>query len=218
MRAVMGILEPSDGAMTWDGHPLNADDRRTFGYMPEERGLYPQMRLLDQVAYFARLHGLTQTAAVAAAGTWLERLGLREREHDKVVVLSHGNQQRAQLAVALVHGPPQLILDEPFAGLDPEAVDSLSGILRGLATGTLVELRARVPAHQRVRVNGTYEWAAHLPGVHVEHKSEDGIFLRVDPGTDSQSILRAAQAAGAVDHFAFESGTLTDLYRQLVVS
>jgi ABC-2 type transport system ATP-binding protein len=134
MCAVMGILELSDGVMTWDGHPLDTDERRTFGYMPEERGLYPQMRLLDQVAYFARLHGLTQTAAVAAVGTWLERLGLREREHDKVLGLSHGNQQRAQLAVALVHGPPQLILDEPLTGLDPEAVDSLSGILRGLAT------------------------------------------------------------------------------------
>ena len=129
MRAVMGILAPDRGTVTWDGQPIGDRDRLRFGYMPEERGLYPQMRLLDQVAYFARLHGLDPAAAVDSARRWLDRLRLGERAGEKLVALSHGNQQRVQLAVALVHDPELLVLDEPFAGLDPEAVDSLSEIL-----------------------------------------------------------------------------------------
>jgi ABC-2 type transport system ATP-binding protein len=126
MRSVMGIVQPDRGSITWDEDPVDGTDRLQFGYMPEERGLYAQMRLLDQVGYFARLHGLEAPAANAAARDWLVRLGLGERTGDKLIALSHGNQQRVQLAVALVHDPALLILDEPFAGLDPEAVESLS--------------------------------------------------------------------------------------------
>jgi ABC-2 type transport system ATP-binding protein len=129
MRAVMGILAPDRGTVTWDGLPVGSQARLRFGYMPEERGLYPQMRLLDQVAYFARLHGLDSATAVDCGRRWLDRLGLGERAGEKLVALSHGNQQRVQLAVALIHDPQLLILDEPFAGLDPEAVDSLSEVL-----------------------------------------------------------------------------------------
>ena len=139
MRAVMGILAPDRGTVAWAGHAVGEVDRLRFGYMPEERGLYPQMRLLDQVAYFARLHGLDPAAATVAGRRWLERLGLGERVHEKLIALSHGNQQRVQLAVALVHGPELLVLDEPFAGLDPEAVDSLSQVLlEQAAAGTAV--------------------------------------------------------------------------------
>ncbi len=129
MRAVMGILAPDRGTVTWDGQPVGNRARLRFGYMPEERGLYPQMRLLDQVAYFARLHGLDSATAVDCGRRWLDRLGLGERAGEKLIALSHGNQQRVQLAVALVHDPELLVLDEPFAGLDPEAVDSLSEVL-----------------------------------------------------------------------------------------
>ncbi len=139
MRAVMGIIAPDRGEVEWCAHPVGDKDRVRFGYMPEERGLYPQMRLLDQVAYFARLHGLDEDAAADAARRWLERLGLGERTADKLVALSHGNQQRVQFAVALVHEPELLVLDEPFAGLDPEAVDSLSEVLfEEAAAGTAV--------------------------------------------------------------------------------
>jgi ABC-2 type transport system ATP-binding protein len=139
MRAVMGIMQPLGGSITWSGHAVGLPDRLRFGYMPEERGLYPQMRVLDQVAYFARLHGVELPAARSEAQRWLTRLGLEGRELDRVVALSHGNQQRVQLAVALVYKPELLVLDEPFAGLDPSAVDSLSEVLRAeTSRGTAV--------------------------------------------------------------------------------
>jgi ABC-2 type transport system ATP-binding protein len=139
MRAVMGIMQPLGGSITWSGHAVGLPDRLRFGYMPEERGLYPQMRVLDQVAYFARLHGVELPAARSEAQRWLTRLGLEGRELERVVALSHGNQQRVQLAVALVYQPELLVLDEPFAGLDPSAVDSLSEVLRAeTSRGTAV--------------------------------------------------------------------------------
>ncbi len=139
MRAVMGILSPDAGTLTWDGTPIDRIDRDRFGYMPEERGLYPQMRLLDQIAYFGTLRGLSHADAHAKAGEWIERLGLAGREADKITALSHGNQQRAQLAVTLVHDPDLLVLDEPFSGLDPAGVDELGRTLaRRAEAGTAV--------------------------------------------------------------------------------
>lgn len=133
MRAVMGIVRPSGGEIRWEGHPVGQADRLRFGYMPEERGLYPQMPVVDQLVYFARLHGQDKVTAREQARHWVERLGLGPRRHERVIALSHGNQQRVQLAVALVSDPELLVLDEPFAGLDPAAVDTLSGILRDRA-------------------------------------------------------------------------------------
>ena len=98
--------------------------------MPEERGLYPKMRAGDQLEYFAVLHGRTHAQARSAAKAWLERLGLGDRANAKVEELSQGNQQRVQLAAALVHRPDLLVLDEPFAGLDPIVTDLLAGVLR----------------------------------------------------------------------------------------
>jgi ABC-2 type transport system ATP-binding protein len=114
----------------WDGRQVGLEDRLRFGYMPEERGLYPRMPVAEQVAYFGRLHGMDADQAHAAALAWLERLGLAERASARLEELSHGNQQRAQLAAALVHEPELLVLDEPFAGLDPVAVQTLAEVLR----------------------------------------------------------------------------------------
>jgi ABC-2 type transport system ATP-binding protein len=133
MRAVFGLVEVDSGEVLWRGKPVRLEERLRFGYMPEERGLYPRMRVREQLEYFGRLHGLDAHAARAAARRWLERLGLAERGEAKLEELSHGNQQRAQLAAALVHAPELLVLDEPFAGLDPIAVRVLAEVLRGEA-------------------------------------------------------------------------------------
>jgi ABC-2 type transport system ATP-binding protein len=130
MRAIFGLVEPDAGQVVWDGRPVQLQDRLRFGYMPEERGLYPRMPVAQQVAYFGRLHGMDADRAHAAASEWLERLGLAERATAKLEELSHGNQQRAQLAAALAHEPELLVLDEPFAGLDPVAVQTLAEVLR----------------------------------------------------------------------------------------
>lgn len=249
MRTIMGIGSPERGSVSWKGHLVGEADRLRFGYMPEERGLYPQMPLTNQVEYFARLHGLDSDTSTRVAGDWLTRLGLGNQAQEKLIALSHGNQQRVQLAVALVHSPDLLVLDEPFSGLDPEAVDSLSEILqeqtkngaailfsshqlelvericnrvvileRGnvLASGTLHDLRERLPAQLRVKVEGSKTWTDQLKGVSVIRADENGSLLLVEPDTDVQTILRTAQAAGPVEHFAFESAGLIDLYRELL--
>ncbi|MCL1869260.1 MAG: ATP-binding cassette domain-containing protein [Promicromonosporaceae bacterium] len=130
MRIVLGVLAADDGEVRWAGRPITLDDRRRIGYMPEERGLYPKMKVGQQLEYLARLHGLTAAAATAATKRWTETLGVAERLGDEVQKLSLGNQQRVQLAAALVHEPDVLVLDEPFSGLDPVAVDVMSGVLR----------------------------------------------------------------------------------------
>jgi ABC-2 type transport system ATP-binding protein len=129
MRAVFGLVALDRGEVSWDGRPVSALERLRFGYMPEERGLYPRMRALDQLVYFARLHGVGRAAAEARGEAVLDRLGLGGRAHASVEQLSHGNQQRVQLAAALVHEPSLLVLDEPFAGLDPLAVEDMTAVL-----------------------------------------------------------------------------------------
>jgi len=139
MRAIFGLVDPDGGRLLWDGRPITLKERLRFGYMPEERGLYPRMPVGEQVAYFGRLHGMDADGARTAAEAWLERLGLAERATARLEELSHGNQQRAQLAAALVHEPELLVLDEPFAGLDPVAVQTLAALLRSEAErGTAV--------------------------------------------------------------------------------
>lgn len=129
MRAVFDLTAVDAGEVRWDGRPLDHERRRQFGYLPEERGLYPSMRVIDQLQYLGRLHGLGKADARSRAQEWLDRLGLGDRSASNLEDLSLGNQQRVQLIGALVHRPDVLVLDEPFSGLDPVAVDSLSRVL-----------------------------------------------------------------------------------------
>jgi ABC-2 type transport system ATP-binding protein len=133
MRAVFGLTALSAGTVRWNGAPVTTSDRRRFGYLPEERGLYPGMLVGEQLEYLGRLHGLTPAAAAAAAAGWLERLGIADRAWSKVESLSLGNQQRVQLASALVHSPDLLVLDEPLSGLDPAGIDAVGAVLASQA-------------------------------------------------------------------------------------
>lgn len=133
MRIILGVLAADTGEVTLDGRPLTRPIRQRFGYMPEERGLYPTMTVHDQVVYLGRLHGLSSADAERRTTQLLERLGLGERAGEKLEKLSLGNQQRAQVAAALVHDPEVLVLDEPFSGLDPLAVEVMVDVLRDRA-------------------------------------------------------------------------------------
>jgi ABC-2 type transport system ATP-binding protein len=129
MRAIFGLTDLEAGVVLWDGTPVDQAARRRFGYMPEERGLYPGMRVGEQVEYLGRLHGLSTADAAHATQTWLERLEIADRRDSKVETLSHGNQQRVQLAAALLHQPELLVLDEPLSGLDPSGIDAIGRVL-----------------------------------------------------------------------------------------
>ena len=129
MRIILGVLAPHGGTVTVDGAPVVGVQRARFGYMPEERGLYPKMQLVEHLTYLARLHGFDKQGATQRAEALVERLGLAPRAKDPVENLSLGNQQRAQVAAALVHDPEILVLDEPFSGLDPMAVEVVQGVL-----------------------------------------------------------------------------------------
>jgi len=135
MRAVFGLVALDAGQVRWKGEPVTAAKRRHFGYMPEERGLYPGMVVADQVEYLARLHGVAPDRARASALRWLDRMGVGDRADSKVEALSLGNQQRVQLAAALAHEPELVVLDEPLSGLDPVGVDTVSGVLAEQAAG-----------------------------------------------------------------------------------
>jgi ABC-2 type transport system ATP-binding protein len=117
----------------WQGVPVSAEERARFGYMPEERGLYPRMRVRDQLVYIGQLCGRGAKDVARSVDGWLERLGLAGRAADRLDALSHGNQQRVQLIAALVNDPDLLVLDEPFAGLDPIAMDAMGGLLSDVA-------------------------------------------------------------------------------------
>jgi ABC-2 type transport system ATP-binding protein len=130
MRILFGVLAPDSGTVEWNGRPATDADRRSWGYMPQERGLYRDMRVLDLLVWIARLHGLDRKAGETRSLRLLEQLDLDARANDKISNLSGGMAQRIQLAAAMVHGPELLVLDEPFAGLDPVAVSFLSDVIR----------------------------------------------------------------------------------------
>jgi ABC-2 type transport system ATP-binding protein len=130
MRIVFGVLDPEAGTVEWRGRPVTIDDRHRWGYMPQERGLYREMRVHDHLVWLARLYGLDRRDAAERADDLLGRLGLADRSRDAIRDLSGGMSQRVQLAAAMVHRPELLVLDEPFAGLDPTAVEFLSNVIR----------------------------------------------------------------------------------------
>jgi len=251
MRAVFGLTDLDAGTVRWNGALVGPAERRRFGYMPEERGLYPGMLVGEQLVYLGRLHGMSATDAAAAARAWMERLGLADTERAKVESLSHGNQQRVQLAAALVHNPELLILDEPLTGLDPAGIDAIAGVLAGQArsgccvlfsshqldlvedlcdsvtiidhgrlvvTGKVDDLATSGPRRLVVRVDGDRDaaWARQLTGVSVSEVDRGAVRLVLDEPADSESVLKAAMAAGRVTEFVVERRRLSEVFREAV--
>ena len=251
MRAVFGLTDLDAGAVTWNGAPVGQAERRRFGYMPEERGLYPGMLVGEHIEYLARLHGMSPVEAARAARAWLERLGVGERADSRVDALSHGNQQRVQLAAALVHDPELVLLDEPLTGLDPTGIEAIGAILveqarvgkgvlfsshqldlvedlcesvtiidhgRLVVSGRVDDLANSGTRRLVVRVDGdrTGQWARHLPGVDISEAVGGTVRLMLDPSVDSDTVLRAAMAAGKVTEFTFERRRLSEVFREAV--
>ena len=198
MRVILGVLAADSGTITLDGAPLTAEQRTRFGYMPEERGLYPKMKVAEQIVYLGRLHGMSPSQARNNTEALLTRLGLGERMDDTLESLSLGNQQRAQIAAALVHDPEVLVLDEPFSGLDPIAVEVVLNVLKDFAaTGAPVLFSSHqldiverlcddlvVIADGEIRASGSREGlrAEHtLPRYELQVGGDAG-WLRDEPG------------------------------------
>ena len=218
MRIILGVLAPDAGTVTLEGRELGAGDRRRFGYMPEERGLYPKMRLEEQLVYLARLHGFGAAAAHRNAQALLERLGLAERAGEYIEKLSLGNQQRAQIAAALVHDPEVLVLDEPFSGLDPVAVDVVVQVLKDRAdagapvlfSSHQLDIVERLCDDLVIIAEGQIRAAGAREDLRAEHATlryelapaGDVGWLRSEPGidvveTDGSSVLFDAADEGA---------------------
>ncbi|HTX60184.1 MAG TPA: ATP-binding cassette domain-containing protein, partial [Verrucomicrobiae bacterium] len=141
MRAILGILAVDAGRIAWKGTAVDGRMRRRFGYLPEERGLYGRMSVIEQIDYFAQLHGLRGGEGKRRAREWIARLELEGYADRPCSELSKGNQQKVQIACAAVHAPELLVLDEPFSGLDPVNAEILLAILQGLkADGTTLVL------------------------------------------------------------------------------
>jgi ABC-2 type transport system ATP-binding protein len=219
MRIVLGVLDPDRGEVRFNGKPLDFEMRTRFGYMPEERGLYPKMQVRRQLVYLASLHGVREPEA--AVDRWIDRLGLSERANDRVEELSLGNQQRVQLAAALVHEPDLLVLDEPFSGLDPVGVDVLSGVLKEYAaTGVPVIFSS----HQLELVERLCEAVAIIKdGRLVATGSVDelrgtgnGAVHVVVEGAEPEAVRAAAETVGRVRELELERPTLAELFREAV--
>ena len=128
---ILGIIKKDSGEITWNGKAVTRGNVN-FGYLPEERGLYPKSTIYDQLVYFANLKGLDKRAADKAVKMWLDKLNLMEYINSPAETLSKGNQQQVQFITSMLHDPDLIVLDEPFSGLDPVNTEILSKIMKDL--------------------------------------------------------------------------------------
>ncbi|GLY46962.1 ABC transporter ATP-binding protein [Lentzea sp. NBRC 102530] len=246
MRIVLGVLAAHGGAVSWNGQELTPQSRPDFGYMPEERGLYPKMKVREQITWLARLHGVDRETAQRNTDALLEDLELTGRANDRLEELSLGNQQRVQIAAALVHDPAVLILDEPFSGLDPIAVETVLDVLRKRAAAGVPVLFS---SHQlaiverlcddvviiskgRIVANGSREdlRARHAGSRYEIVVAEDAGWVRDVPGAqileldgpravfeaEPQQVLRAALDRGEVRSFTPVVPTLDEIFKEVI--
>jgi ABC-2 type transport system ATP-binding protein len=242
MRIILGVLSADAGRVTLDGTTLAAGDRSSFGYMPEERGLYPKMKVAEQITYFGRLHGMSARDASASTAGLLERLELASRANDTVDSLSLGNQQRAQIAAALVHRPTVLVLDEPFSGLDPLGVDSVLTVLKDAAadgapvlfSSHQLDLVERLCDDLVIIANGEIRASGSRDELRAQHGRDryellvdadlswlrsvaggHALFETADPAI-AQDVLTRAISAGSVLTFAPQHPSLAQIFREVI--
>lgn len=248
MRIALGVLAADSGEVLMGDRPIDDDLRRRIGYMPEERGLYAKEKIGDQLRFFARLHGLSDKAARKNAEGLLEQLGLAERSDDKLEELSLGNQQRVQLAASLIHNPELLILDEPFSGLDPVAVNVMSDLLVERCNAGVPVLfsshqldlvqrlcdRVGIIAKGRMKAEGTVDelrtrgpivYEVRTPardwypqGTRLVEDFGEGVLLEAETTDLDQQILQAALAVGPVHSFSRRIPHLAELFQEVVES
>lgn len=248
MRIALGVLAADSGEVLMGDRPIDDDLRRRIGYMPEERGLYAKEKIGDQLRFFARLHGLSDKAAGKNADGLLEQLGLAERSDDKLEELSLGNQQRVQLAASLIHDPELLILDEPFSGLDPVAVNVMSDLLVERCSAGVPVLfsshqldlvqrlcdRVGIIAKGRMKAEGTVDelrtrgpivYEVRTPardwypqGTRLVEDFGEGVLLEAETTDLDQQILQAAMAVGPVHSFSRRIPHLAELFQEVVES
>lgn len=194
-RMILGLLDPSGGEISWEGKPLNYSTSHLVGYLPEERGLYPKLKVRDQIVYLARLRGMTKNEAQQELKFWLDRFRVPEYENKKVEELSKGNQQKIQFIAAVIHKPKLLILDEPFSGLDPVNVEQLKDAVLALKeNGTTIVFSS----HQMHHVE---ELCEHLC---IMHKGKPVVHGAL------KEIKRAFGKKNLIIHGDFPLGSLKD--------
>lgn len=248
MRIALGVLAADSGEVLMGDRPIDDDLRRRIGYMPEERGLYAKEKIGDQLRFFARLHCLSDEAARKNADGLLEQLGLAERSDDKLEELSLGNQQRVQLAASLIHDPELLILDEPFSGLDPVAVNVMSDLLVERCNAGVPVLfsshqldlvqrlcdRVGIIAKGRMKAEGTVDelrtrgpivYEVRTPardwypqGTRPVEDFGEGVLLEAETTDLDQQILQAAMKVGPVHSFSRRIPHLAELFQEVVES
>ncbi len=250
IRMVLDIFAPDKGEVRFGGKRVDADVRHTFGYLPEERGLYPKMKITEQLLFFGRLHGMQTADARKRIAELFESFGLGDKLKSTPLELSKGNQQKVQFIAAILHRPPLLILDEPFSGFDPINVEVVKDAVRGLvADGTAVlmsshrmeqveELSEDIciidRAHSVVSGNlaaiksswpdrfvrmtrlSDMDFLRNFPDVHVRAGSDGLAIVKLPPAAQPAELLRAAVAAGPVDHFEVVEPSLNDIYLHFV--
>jgi len=203
MRSIFGLVRPDGGKVLWDDSPIDQGARLGFGYMPEERGLYPRMTAHSQIVYFGRLHGMSRSEA--------------DRAEVRIDELSHGNQQRVQLAVAMVHQPDLLVLDEPFAGLDPVAATVLAAALQRRASEGAGAASPRRYVDVTLR-GGATDWVDALDGVEVVSRMAGRVRLLISGDLDLVALSKAAVAAGEVVEFALRPPELSEVFVEVAGS
>ncbi len=250
IRIVLDIFEPDHGSVSWAGKRVDADIRHTFGYLPEERGLYPNMKVVEQLMFLAQVHGMPAGDARTRIAELAEEFALTENLKKKPAELSKGNQQKVQFIAAVVHRPPLLVLDEPFSGFDPINVEILKDAIRGLVkNGTAVLLSSHrmeqveeltrdicIIDRSRAVVSGNLasikrgwpdrfirmtalpdlSFLQRFQGATARPASDGFVNIKAPPDVAPADILRAAIAAGPVDHFEVVEPSLNDIYLHYV--